>query len=580
MKHFYSWFLMVALLSAMSLLTQQTIYAQQLPDSGFEDWSGASFNGVAQNKYWNLSNVDQAGFQFNFGEKTDGRTGFALRVYDKEVGVKGIATQTAPGYASLGTPWQEISGFDTKSASGGLDGGIKFTYRPDSLVVWIKRIGNNVTKENYNIVFYSWVGTSKGTSYKNQQGSCRETTHYDEESDIRQKYDANVCTTAEFAEQIAEGWIKEKKEYTEWTRISVPIKYMNMTQKPEKCNVILSAGNYPNFRDNSGIYDGNTLIVDDIELIYNSTIDELRINDTKVRGFSASTTDFTKANEKTSYSPAAEDFTLFRSGRQLDASEYTININGAAVDNDKPVIITVKSEDGKSSTTYNIKFTSTQSTNYRPESITYKLGDTEYTLPNWNASAFNYEVSLPFGTTATPQLVVVTAEASQTFKITQPSGPNGTGSVLMTAQSGASQTYTVKFSVAQLTDNTLKSILLNGEPLTGFSSTKNNYDVELPLGTSAAPKITWESNYANGAQTITLTSNELSGSTGKATITVKAPGNATTRTYTLNYIVKASSYALLEDLKVGGTTIDGFIPSLRSYVYDLPMGTKTLPAVT
>lgn len=580
MKHFYSRFLMVALLSAMSLLTQQTIYAQQLPDSGFEDWSGASFNGVAQNKYWNLSNVDQAGLQFNFGEKTDGRTGFALRVYDKEVGVKGIATQTAPGYASLGTPWQEISGFDTKSASGGLDGGIKFTYRPDSLVVWIKRIGNNVTKENYNIVFYSWSGTSKGTSYKNQQGSCRETTHYDEESDIRQKYDANVCTTAEFAEQIAEGWIKEKKEYTEWTRISVPIKYMNMTQKPEKCNVILSAGNYPNFRDNSGIYDGNTLIVDDIELIYNSTIDELRINDTKVRGFSASTIDFTKANEKTSYSPAAEDFTLFRSGRQLDASEYTININGAAVDNDKPVIITVKSEDGKSSTTYNIKFTSTQSTNYRPESITYKLGDTEYTLPNWNASAFNYEVSLPFGTTATPQLVVVTAEASQTFKITQPSGPNGTGSVLMTAQSGASQTYTVKFSVAQLTDNTLKNILLNGEPLTGFSSTKNNYDVELPLGTSAAPKITWESNYANGAQTITLTSNELSGSTGKATITVKAPGNATTRTYTLNYIVKASSYALLEDLKVGGTTIDGFIPSLRSYVYDLPMGTKTLPAVT
>ncbi len=585
MKNFTKTLAALVVTTMLSVVNYSVVNAQQLPDQHFEKWSG-TFNGKIQPTSWSISNVEQSVLgitaRANMGEQTTGRSGYALKVYDAEVGAANI-TEVSPGYATCGETWMYFAGLSNLNAStAGTKGGISFTYRPDSIVTWIKREGADVDKQAYQIIFYSWRGTSEGTAYKGKDGSCTSYTVTNEESDIRQKNDANDCTTSKQATQIAEGWLRDtvKQGYSDWTRISIPISYFVANQKPEMCNVIFSAGNYPNKRDSKGLYAGLSLTVDDVELIYNSTIDELQINGTKVKGFSATTTEFTKANEKVSYSPEADDFTLFRSGRLLDADEYTININGAAVDNDTPVIITVKAEDGSSITTYQIKFTSTPSSNYRPESITYQLDGKEYTLPNWNPNAYDYEVSLPYGTTQTPEVVVVTSESTQTAKITQPSGPTGKATVVMTAQSGASQTYTISFSVAQLTDNTLKNILIDGESLLGFSPTKNNYDVELPLGTTAAPNVTWESNYTAGAQTITLTSNTLSGSSGKATITVEVPGNKTIRTYTLNYEVKASSYAYLADLKVGGTTIDGFIPATRSYFYDLPMGTTALPTIT
>ena len=53
-------FLRVVLVCVMSLMTSMA-YAQQLPDSGFEDWGGTQFDGKEQPKYWNFSNVEQLG---------------------------------------------------------------------------------------------------------------------------------------------------------------------------------------------------------------------------------------------------------------------------------------------------------------------------------------------------------------------------------------------------------------------------------------------------------------------------------------------------------------------------------------
>ena len=49
-------------------------WAQQLPNAGFEDWSGTAFNGNAQPANWNASNVTQFSFKFNFAHKEDGDT--------------------------------------------------------------------------------------------------------------------------------------------------------------------------------------------------------------------------------------------------------------------------------------------------------------------------------------------------------------------------------------------------------------------------------------------------------------------------------------------------------------------------
>ena len=242
MKQFFTSIFTMAVL----LLSTLSLNAQQLPDPGFEDWSGAKFDGNIQPKYWHGSNVSQVGQSYNFTTREAGRSGYAAKVANTFCGALGIG-QVSPGYLTLGTPWQYLPSITQLSnATGGTDGGISFTYRPDSMYVWIKRTGSKVSSENYSILFYSWSGTSQGSSYKaNTANSCTSTSHTDEESDIRQAMDANACGTTIKANQVAEGFFFEMKEYSSWTQIKVPIYYFN-DDVPAKCNVVFSASGYPN----------------------------------------------------------------------------------------------------------------------------------------------------------------------------------------------------------------------------------------------------------------------------------------------------------------------------------------------
>lgn len=42
-----------------------SLNAQQVPNPGFEDWSGEKFDGNIQPKDWYASNITQVGFNFN-----------------------------------------------------------------------------------------------------------------------------------------------------------------------------------------------------------------------------------------------------------------------------------------------------------------------------------------------------------------------------------------------------------------------------------------------------------------------------------------------------------------------------------
>ena len=190
----------------------------------------------------------------------------------------------------------------------------------------------------------------------------------DEESDVRQALDANECGTKEFAKQIAEGWLYQKKRYNNWTRIVVPIYYMS-DEAPAKCNVILSPGHYPDFRASTGIYAGNSLDVDDIHLIYSSKIQKLYIGGREWKGFDPNNTGEqtyslgvgVTAIPEISAVRGAGTLTNTRGGRatfqgrRLSSSECTIQYG--QVDGE-PTIVTVRAEDGSSTTTYRIKFVS------------------------------------------------------------------------------------------------------------------------------------------------------------------------------------------------------------------------------
>lgn len=574
-----------------------TAFAQQLPDPGFDNWS-ESFNGDTQLKNWHGSNVTQFGFKFTFMYKKDGRNGGSCAyIANKEIGAAGI-TETAPGYMSLGQPWAYVESITKVSeATAGCDGGISFKYRPDTMSVWIKRTGNNTNKEYYHLLFYSWKGTAVGNTYTGKNGGCTSTTHTDEESDIRQALDGNKCATSQYATQVAEGWVKEYKTYNEWTQIKVPIYYMG-NDIPDKCNVIFSAGNYPNFRANSGLSAGNDLYIDDVELIYSSNIDELFVNNRRWAGFDPSKSNgeeqvyalglgatsipdiFAKRGVGTLTNCHGTSASF--SGRTLSGSEISIDKSKATVGGE-PVVIVVKSEDGKRTSTYKIKFVAEQSSNNRPANISYTTNGATYNVPNYNGYITEYNVELPYGTTDAPIVSATKGEDGQTITITQPTSPNGTATINVKAANGSTNTYRIAFSIGKLTDNTLQDIKVGGNSIAGFMPTKNNYTVELPLGTTALPEITYTSAYSVGAQTIT-TNNGVSIADGNCTgtynIAVKVPGNTTIRTYKLSFKITASTYSYLKTLKIDGEQIDGWEAEKTTYYYNLPLGTTALPEIT
>ena len=581
MTNFY---LKQLLVTSFLILSSVLTFAQQVPNPSFEDWGGEKFDGEIQPKDWYVSNISQAGFNFNLANRESGHTGsYSIMVKDTEVGAVGI-TELSPGYFSLGRPWSWLKGLDTGTATAGTYGGIKWTHHPDTMSVWIKRVGPNVDKEDFYLLYYAWTGTAKGDSYKAKNGGCSSVSQTNEESDIRIALDANECGTVQKANQIAEGMWREKKQYGEWTNIRVPIYYFN-DDVPEMMNIIFSASNYPNFRAKDGLYENSALYVDDVEMIYSSKIDKLYIREREWKAFDPnSAEEQVYSVGKATEIPAvfgvrgvgsitnARGNTATFPGRKLTNDEFRI-VQQGAIDGD-PMIIQVKATDNSSTTTYKIKFVSAASNNARLADIQVNGSN----INGFNAYLNTYNVQLPYGTTEVPVVTASAQDGGATVTITQPTSTTGTATIHVAAADGTTtNTYTLNFSVAELSDNTLEAIYIDGELLPDFLPTKNNYTISLPLGTTEAPIITWQSAYKDGAQTITLTKNSLEEG---AHITVSAPAAQNTRTYKLTYKIEASSYAYLAGISLDGQLIEGFSPEQTSYAFTLPIGTTTLPAIT
>ena len=355
---------MKKLFSIFALIGVVAAHAQQLPNAHFEDWP-RTYNGDVQPAAWNGSHVSQVGLKFTFLYQKPGRSGYCMYVADRTVGALGI-TEVGPGYVTLGQPWQYLKGLSVKSATAGTEGGIEWKHRPDTMSVWIKRTGDHTAEEDFHLLYYAWTGTAKSSQYKNKATKCTSTERINEESDIRSATDGNECGIDQPATQIAEGWYRARAKYNNWVQIKVPILYKN-DAKPTMCNVIFSAGNYPAFRANYGLYAGNALWIDDVELIYSSRIDKLTIDGVAWEEFNPDTNAVQtyrigKKDTRTSFSFAGfrgigsltniKNQTASFGGRKLGEQEMVV-VPGVV--NGKPWTITVTAEDGSSTHTYKIK---------------------------------------------------------------------------------------------------------------------------------------------------------------------------------------------------------------------------------
>lgn len=288
-----SFLLSGALLLSISAFTAN---AQQLPNVGFESWkttcgkttttkNNASFvrPGV-EPADWNGSNVTQV-FKFSDFVKKDEAShtgGFATILTNQKPGL-GKASAPAPAFLNFGTPWifadtGKINGNVLEMGDGGVYGGMNFSHRPDAVVGWYKRDNSKGTEDAY-VIAYLWSGTFKSQvrSAIEKTGGTSSNPIYSESATIEltdvDRAILGKSSVAQSGTLIASCEEKISNSFSEWTQIIVPLEYKTTTVVPEKMNLIISAADYWN---RANIVPYNTLVVDDVDFVYYSTLTSLK----------------------------------------------------------------------------------------------------------------------------------------------------------------------------------------------------------------------------------------------------------------------------------------------------------------
>lgn len=273
-----------------------TANAQQLPNVGFESWkTTCGKTTTTKNKAsfvrpgvepadWNGSNVTQV-FKFSDFVKKDEAShtgGFATILTNQKPGL-GKASAPAPAFLNFGTPWifadtGKINGNGLEMGDGGVYGGMNFSHRPDAVVGWYKRDNSKGTEDAY-VIAYLWSGTFKSQvrSAIEKTGGTSSNPIYSESATIEltdvDRAILGKSSVAQSGTLIASCEEKISNSFSEWTQIIVPLEYKTTTVVPEKMNLIISAADYWN---RANIVPYNTLVVDDVDFVYYSTLTSLK----------------------------------------------------------------------------------------------------------------------------------------------------------------------------------------------------------------------------------------------------------------------------------------------------------------
>ncbi len=317
-----------ALLLSISAFTAN---AQQLPNVGFDSWKSSCGKTLSvKNDYrqrpgveptdWNGSNVNQkvSGYtKEESGLVTKGEdSGNAYtQLKNIYVGVKLLSLgATAPGFITFGTPWVYASA-TVSDCDGGTFGGVDFTYRPDAITGRYKRTDSN--SENSRIIAYLWNGT-----YTSNVGNVKGTTTQSVDDADKVVFGTKTGT--------ASGNLVAKCDYTfsttnsDWQTITVPLDYEAGAAAPTKMNVIISGGDYWN---RSNLQENTTLLVDDVDFVYYSTLDALTVNGTAVALTDGTYTYTMKGKMPTASEVAAVCKSQFASAKvAVDSENYKVTI--------------------------------------------------------------------------------------------------------------------------------------------------------------------------------------------------------------------------------------------------------------
>ena len=350
-------------LIATALACAGTAVAQQLPnnigtfDGTWEDCipEGSSKAVGTQPIGWMASNVNKMGQTGIFISEDKDRTypddtnKKSIKMENLFVGFMTLGS-TAPGYITLGDAWAYgdvegvISGND--KSDGGSYGSINFTYTPDAISMFVKRgHGTDKPTEVASVLFYSWKGSTTSKVTTGLSTAPIEKQMVDRDKDVLGLITAGVTKSEDF-ELISKSENYIEGNIDTWTQKVFPIEYKS-NSTPEKINIIISSSDYFN-RANLG--KNNTLDVDDVQLVYYSTLDKLTIGGSEI-ALTADTYEYAGTGEM----PTSEGDVVATTKSKFAETKVTLDTENSKV------IITVTNQggadlDGKTSHTYTITY--------------------------------------------------------------------------------------------------------------------------------------------------------------------------------------------------------------------------------
>lgn len=209
------------------------------------------------------------------------------------------SSQIVPAYINLGVSWATAKATFSGSVSdadGGCFGGKGFSYKPDALTFYYKRShGTAKATENASVVAYMWKGIFKQT---NVPGNTTMKTPITKTMYSRDRvvlnHDMTGCQGDTPPDRSQGTLIAQIESYisgdaAEWTQYTVPFTYTS-TETPDSINIIISANDY--FADRSTIGVGNSITVDDVELVYYHSLSDLKYNEVTLEGFDENTLNY------------------------------------------------------------------------------------------------------------------------------------------------------------------------------------------------------------------------------------------------------------------------------------------------
>ena len=298
----------LSLVLGIALAASTTAAAQQLPNADFEGtwsdcvpWNSQNYEKVVgQNPAsWCVSNVSGLSKDFIFiiapagkgatqtGEKISGNnSSSAVKVYNSPNTY--VETVYVPGYVTLGTTWSTSS--MNKDNDGGVFGGIAFTNRPDAVSFDYQHTSGTRegSPEQATVVAYLWKGTYTQVDVPANivgGGSCTTTTLTDRDRNILDMSTAQGGSVTSKGTRIAQLNYALTTDATAWTAGLAEFTYDNLTEIPEKGNVIFSAGNYFNATPVKDC----SLSIDNVKFLYYSRLASLNIGGAAVSGFDSKT---------------------------------------------------------------------------------------------------------------------------------------------------------------------------------------------------------------------------------------------------------------------------------------------------